>query len=87
MRQVKALEADGLVDRSSGTDDARLTVVSLTSPGREVVADIVEVRIDHLVQVLADWPAEESAQLATLVDRLVVGLRSTPFNPHIKERT
>lgn len=80
VRQVKAPEADALVDRLSGTDDARLTLVSLTPLGREVVADIVEVRIDHLMQVMADWPPEESAQFAALVDRLAVGLRSTPFN-------
>lgn len=87
VRQVKALEDDGLVERSSDADDARVTVVSLTARGRAVVTDIVEVRTEHLQQVLADWPEADRRQLAELVDRLVDGLQSTPFKPHLKERT
>lgn len=87
VRQVKALEDDGLVERSSDADDGRVTVVTLTSRGRAVVEDIVEVRTEHLQQILADWPAGDREQLAVLVDRLVDGLQSTPFKPHLKERT
>ena len=87
VRQVKALEDDALVERSSDADDARVTVVSLTGRGRRVVSDIVEVRIEHLQQVLGDWPEADRRQLAELVDRLVDGLQSTPFKPHLKERT
>jgi DNA-binding MarR family transcriptional regulator len=80
-RQIKALEIDGLVDTSSAADDARVKVVSLTASGREIVTDIIDVRIDHLVRVLAEWPSDDAAQLAALVDRLVAGLRATPFTP------
>jgi len=87
VRQVTALVDDGLVERSSDAGDARVTVVSLTDRGHRVVRDIVEVRTEHLEQILADWPPGEAAQLAVLVDRLVDGLQSTPFTPHLKERT
>src|SRR5829696_8310573 len=35
-RQVKVLEDDGLVERSTAEDDARVTVVRLTDDGRDV---------------------------------------------------
>jgi len=86
VRQVKALEADGLVTRANDDGDARVTVVTLTDRGRGVVESIVEVRTAHLEEILADWSETDRANLARLVDRLVDGLQTTPFRPHLKEQ-
>ena len=85
VRQVKAMEGDGLVSRTTGTDDARVTVVALTDAGCDVYRRIVEVRTAHLAQVLADWTDADRATLARLVDRLVEGLSTVPFRPTPKE--
>ncbi len=79
-RQVRALEADGLAERS-GTADGRVTVVRLTGAGRDVYRRIVAVRTAHMSEVLAGWPADDRAALARLVDRLVDDLRTVPFRP------
>ncbi len=86
VRQVKALEDDGLVTRTNDAGDARVTIVALTDRGREVVESIVEVRTAHLEGILADWSAADRTELARLVDRLVDGLQTTPFRPHLKEQ-
>jgi DNA-binding MarR family transcriptional regulator len=80
-RQVKALEDDGLVERSAGEDDARVTVVRLTPRGADVYRRIVAVRTAHMTEVLAGWPATDRAALARLVDRLVDDLKAVPFRP------
>jgi DNA-binding MarR family transcriptional regulator len=85
VRQVKALEEDGLVDRTTHTDDARVTVVALTDAGRDVYRRIVEVRTSHLDEVLAEWSDADRTELTRLVDRLVDDLRSVPFKPRLKE--
>jgi DNA-binding MarR family transcriptional regulator len=82
---VKALEDDGLVTRTDHADDARVTVVALTAAGREVYRRIVEVRTDHLDEVLAEWSDADRAQLTELVGRLVDDLRAVPFKPRLKE--
>lgn len=80
-RQVKALEEEGLVERSATDGDARVTVVRLTPRGRDVYLRIVDVRTEHMREVLASWPEPDRVALAALVDRLVDDLRATPFRP------
>ena len=80
-RQVKALEDDGLVERNADDGDARVTVVRLTTAGRDVYRRIVAVRTAHMTEVLASWPAADRAALARLVDRLVDELKAVPFRP------
>jgi len=87
VRQVNALEEDGLVSRTSHADDARVTVVTLTDAGRDIYRRIVEVRTEHLDEVLAEWSDADRAQLTRLVGRLVDDLRSVPFRPRLKEPT
>lgn len=86
-RQAKALADDGLLERGPGADDGRAVVVRLTDAGRDVYRRIVEVRTEHLAEVLADWPVADRATLARLVDRLVGDLTSVPFRPTPKEPT
>ena len=80
-RQVRSLEDDGLVERSSHDEDRRVTVVGLTDAGRDVYRRIVEVRTRHLEEVLGGWSSEDRRSLTALVDRLVDDLRAVPFAP------
>ena len=80
-RQVRALEDDGLVARSTDADDARVTVVRLTPEGAAVYRRIVEVRTAHLEEVLSGWSKKDRATLTALVDRLVDDLKAVPFRP------
>jgi DNA-binding MarR family transcriptional regulator len=80
-RQVRALEADGFVERASIDGDGRVTVVRLTDRGRQVYRRIVAVRTAHMSEVLSAWPPRDRATLARLVDRLVDDLKSVPFRP------
>lgn len=82
-RQVRALEEDGLVERHSGADDARVTVVRLTPEGGEVYRRIVAVRTAHLAEVLSEWSSADRADLTRLVDRLVEDLKAVPFRPAV----
>jgi DNA-binding MarR family transcriptional regulator len=79
-RQVKALEDDGFVVREPGVD-ARVTVVRLTPRGRDIYDKIVDVRTQHMSEVLSAWPSTDRQALARLVDRLVDDLRAIPFRP------
>jgi MarR family transcriptional regulator for hemolysin len=79
-RQVKALEDDGFVVRASG-EDARVTVVRLTPEGRDVYGKIVDIRNQHMSEVLSAWPSADRQALARLVDRLVDDLKAVPFRP------
>jgi DNA-binding MarR family transcriptional regulator len=78
-RQVRSLEEDGLVARSTDKADGRVTNVRLTPKGREVYRRIVTVRTGHLRDVLSAWSPDDCVTLATLLDRLVDDLRSVPF--------
>jgi DNA-binding MarR family transcriptional regulator len=86
-RQVKVLEADDLLERRSGNDDARVAVVRLTTEGRRVYRRIVDFRNDYMTQVLADWPARDRADLVRLVDRLVDDFRSVPIRARANGKT
>jgi DNA-binding MarR family transcriptional regulator len=78
-RQVKNLEDDGLLERRAGGNDARVTVVRLTTDGRRVCRRIVEFRNEYMTEVLARWPPRDRAQLVRLVGRLVDDLKSVPI--------
>jgi DNA-binding MarR family transcriptional regulator len=80
-RQVKALEADGFVQRAASPDDGRVSVLELTRAGRTVYRRIVTVREAYMGEVLARWSATDQAALTTLVDRLVDDLRDVRFAP------
>lgn len=80
-RQVKALEADGFVQRAANPDDGRVSVLELTRAGRTVYRRIVTVREAYMGEVLARWSAADRAALTTLVDRLVDDLKDVRFAP------
>jgi len=80
-RQVKGLEADGLVERRSRAGDGRVTELLATAAGRRVRARIADVQDRHMADVLAGWSAADQAQFAHLLDRFVEDLRSVQYRP------
>jgi DNA-binding MarR family transcriptional regulator len=80
-RQVKALEADGLVERRARAGDGRVTELAATPAGRRVRARIADVQDRHMADVLDGWSAADRAQFAHLLDRFVDDLRSVHFRP------
>jgi DNA-binding MarR family transcriptional regulator len=79
-RQVKLLEDEGLLVRAPSADDARVTVVRMTSDGRKVYRRIVQFRTGYMADVLAAWRPSDRATLSRLVDRLVDDLQSVPIH-------
>lgn len=80
-RQVKALEADGLVERQGQEGDARIRVLRPTPAGRRVRQRIAEVQDRHMADVLAGWSDADRATFARLLDRFVEDLRSVQYRP------
>ena len=80
-RQVRVLEAAGAITRATSPDDARVTLIELTPDGRALAEKIRAVGVRHLQEALGAWSATEQRRLATLMQRLVDDLRSTPVRP------
>ncbi len=85
-RQVKVLEADGLVERRSRPDDGRVTVLAATAAGRQVRRRIAEVQDRHMADVLDGWSTADRQQFARLLDRFVEDLRSVQYRPGQDQR-
>jgi len=69
-RLVQAAVAEGFVRREANADDARRTDIVLTDAGRAVLGQARGARIDAVQTALADFTADERAQLAALLARL-----------------
>ncbi|MGW5241594.1 MarR family winged helix-turn-helix transcriptional regulator [Monashia sp. NPDC004114] len=90
-RQVSALVANGLLDKSADPSDRRAYAVSLTDAGRAALAHIQDTRSSWFQGLLHDWePADVAAfteQLRALGDALDASLRargeSPPFMPFV----
>jgi DNA-binding MarR family transcriptional regulator len=80
-RQVRQLEAEGLVERRPGKADGRVTEVRVTRRGRDVRRRLTEVLGRHLEDALADWSTDDLATLAGLLARLVDDLRAVHYRP------
>lgn len=80
-RQVKALEADGLVERGPRAGDGRVSEVRLTTAGRRVRRAVAAVQDRHMADVLAGWSEEDKAAFAALLDRFVTDLRAVRLRP------
>ena len=73
-RQTMQLVDEGLVHRASADSDARSVELSLTPRGVEVYERIVRYRLALLAHVIEDWPVDDRATLAALVERLTADL-------------
>jgi DNA-binding MarR family transcriptional regulator len=80
-RQVKALEAEGLVERRGRDGDARVSVLRATPAGEEVRERIAAVQDRHMADVLDGWSPADQATFARLLSRFVHDLRSVQYRP------
>jgi len=86
-RQISQLEDDGLVQRSADADDARVTLVDVTSRGRDVRRRISEVLDRHMWDVLQSWSDVDRRRLAQLLARLVDDLRAVRYRPAVEDQS
>jgi DNA-binding MarR family transcriptional regulator len=78
-RQLRLLEGEGYVQKSASPDHGSIVLVKATARGRAVARKVFEVRNRHLEGALAEWPAEDRHELASLLQRLVDDLQATPY--------
>ncbi|HVW32775.1 MAG TPA: MarR family transcriptional regulator [Acidimicrobiia bacterium] len=69
-RQVRHLEAAGLVARRDDPGDGRACVVGLTDAGGRALAALAGARRRFVAEVVAGWSDEDRAVLAGLLERL-----------------
>ncbi|MGH3369785.1 MAG: MarR family winged helix-turn-helix transcriptional regulator [Nocardioidaceae bacterium] len=86
-RQIRQLEAEGLVTRGPSSADGRVVFVRLTSQGSEAWRRISDVRDRHMEDVLRTWSEADRAALAHLLSRLVDDLRSVRYRAVPDEQT
>ncbi|UGY93610.1 MarR family winged helix-turn-helix transcriptional regulator [Streptomyces gobiensis] len=69
-RQLRALEALGLIARSPDPIDGRASLVQLTEEGRNRFSRVRRARREQYVRKLATWDRAEIAELARLLHQL-----------------
>ena len=69
-RLVDQAVSGGYVSRRPSPSDRRRSVLELTTEGADVLERATKVRERLLAEVTADWPAEDVATLAALLQRL-----------------
>lgn len=77
-RQLRSLEAAGLVRREGDGDDARVVHISATPAGKRLAQRVRTVRRRHLDAATASWSDADKEALGALLARLVADLRATP---------
>lgn len=68
-RQIKALEALGLIRRGSDPLDGRVSLVSVTEEGRRRVVRAREARRERIRNLMATWEPGDVAAFARLLGR------------------
>ena len=74
-RQIRQMEAEGLVTTTAGTDDKRRVDVRITNAGAAVRKRLATVQDRHMEEVLGAWSDRDQATLARLLERFVDDLR------------
>jgi len=69
-RQISKLEALGLVARQADAADARITNAAITRKGEVMTRELDRARERRMTSLLADWDADEIAELVRLLRRL-----------------
>jgi len=75
-RLVDQRVAEGLLERSPDPDDRRRAVLSITGPGRALLAELATSRRLMLEDVTEGWSADDVRTLEQLLSRLVGGFRA-----------
>lgn len=78
-RQVRVMEATGLVSRKEAPSDRRVALVRLTRSGRALAQRIRRIELDQLGRVFTGWNADDLNRLAELLGRMVDDLAGTEF--------
>ena len=68
-RQIRSLEDGGFVSRTPDPADARATLISATTTGREAFEAIAQRRTEVLAEVLVDWPEQDVAEFGRMLTR------------------
>jgi DNA-binding MarR family transcriptional regulator len=74
-RQVYRLIQDGLIRRRAHPLDRRSALLEITPRGRRSVARVHRARREIIAELFAEWPLEDRATLARLLERLARDLR------------
>jgi len=77
-RQLKILEADGLIERVATPDDGRGALLRPTRKGRALQRRLEQADDEIMAEQLAGWSASDLAALAGLLERFIVDLRRPP---------
>lgn len=76
-RQLKQLEANGLVTRKVHEQDARAYLIMISKAGERVLDEIVKLRQQTISEVVAEWPGSDVETLVKLIYKLTCGLEKT----------
>jgi|SRR5215510_15199751 len=80
-RQTAELVAQGLLRRESDPADGRVSLLTLTDEGEQVVQELIEQRKVFFGSALADWDYDDVRQLAVLMGRLTDALDAQADRP------
>lgn len=69
-RQVRPLEAQGLVDRTGDPEDRRASRIGLSLAGRRLLERVDDVLLNDFDAALAGWSDDDRDHLGRLLDRL-----------------
>ena len=75
---VERLERHGLVERRHGADDRRIVEVHLSDRGRELVADILGIRLESIRRFLGVLNPDELGDLDRLLRLIIERTEGTP---------
>lgn len=69
-RELRDLEARGLVSRATAVSDGRGVVVAITAKGRDAYGRLRAASVAAAGDALAEWKASELTELARLLSRM-----------------
>lgn len=67
---IKNLERDGFVERHNSPEDLRVSLISLTAKGTELIEKIFPLHVEALTEMLSRLTFEEKTQLQRLLKKL-----------------
>lgn len=80
-RQLKKLDELGLVERTPGETDQRVSLARVTAQGHRMTGALDDARERLARLALADWDVADLDQLVGLLERLTAAMRGGPSEP------